>query len=228
MENLKSMVKRNPKKFQFVFKIMNKLNPWNKLRCNRKNTLTYKTAWLHKVKVKINGTGNLIMIGDKCKVFGTSIRINGNNSTVIIGDDVYMNESKIVLEGDNNELRIGDGTSFTARVQLAAIESSKLIIGENCLFSTDIHIRTGDSHSILDEEEHRINPPEDIRIGNNVWVGTRAVCLKGGVIPDNCMVGACSLITKKFVSKNCILAGIPAKVIKENVHWVYESIASGI
>jgi acetyltransferase-like isoleucine patch superfamily enzyme len=78
-----------------------------------------------------------------------------------------------------------------------------------------------DWHSIQDIKTLEIFPKtKPISIGNNVWIGTRAVILKGGRIPDGCIVGANSLITKQFDKNNAIIAGNPAKVLKENVRYI--------
>ena len=42
---------------------------------------------------------------------------------------------------------------------------------------------------------------------------------KNTLIPDNCIVGISSVVTKKFETKNCVIAGNPAKVVKEDIKW---------
>ena len=37
------------------------------------------------------------------------------------------------------------------------------------------------------------------------------------------MVAACALVNKKFDNENIILAGIPAKIIKENILWDFNT-----
>ena len=53
-----------------------------------------------------------------------------------------------------------------------------------------------------------------VLIGNNVWIGSRAMVLKGVAIGDNSVVGAVSLVTKE-VPANSIVAGVPARVIRK-------------
>ncbi|MBR4891899.1 MAG: hypothetical protein IKZ34_01820 [Alphaproteobacteria bacterium] len=43
--------------------------------------------------------------------------------------------------------------------------------------------------------------------------------LKGTKIPDNCIVGARSLVNKKFDEPNVILVGIPAVIKKRGIQW---------
>lgn len=42
---------------------------------------------------------------------------------------------------------------------------------------------------------------------------------RGGVIPDGCVIGANSFVTKKFYESNCMIAGTPARIIKKNIRW---------
>ncbi|MGR5187691.1 serine O-acetyltransferase [Photobacterium damselae] len=53
------------------------------------------------------------------------------------------------------------------------------------------------------------------RIGKNVYIGAGAVILGDISIGDNCIIGANSVVTKTFDS-NCIICGVPAKIIKKN------------
>lgn len=129
------------------------------------------------------------------------------------------------LEDDNNSIEIGEHTSLCGKIQLATIEGTKIIIGKDCLFSSEIDIRTGDSHSLVKKDTYeRINQSKDIVIGNHVWVGTRVTMLKGTTIQHNCMVGAASLLSKKYNIPNCVLAGVPAKEVKQDIDWKSERI----
>ena len=51
-----------------------------------------------------------------------------------------------------------------------------------------------------------------VTIGNNVFIGTKAVILKGTTIGDNCIVGAGSVVRGTFPD-GVVIAGNPAKVI---------------
>ena len=88
------------------------------------------------------------------------------------------------------------------------------------MLSHDIDIRNTDSHSIINMAGERINPSSDIIIGDHVWIGIRSTILKGSVIPSNTIVAAQSMVTSSLNAKeNVIIAGSPARVVKENVNW---------
>lgn len=62
--------------------------------------------------------------------------------------------------------------------------------------------------------KHSANAP--IIIGDNVWIGTNARICKGVTIGNNSIVAANSVVTKN-VPANCIVAGNPAKIVKEGI-----------
>ncbi|MDI9401162.1 MAG: acyltransferase [Limisphaerales bacterium] len=55
-----------------------------------------------------------------------------------------------------------------------------------------------------------------IRIGDGCFIGANSIILKGTELGKNCVVGAGSVVCGKFPD-NVIIAGNPAKVLKENV-----------
>ena len=56
-------------------------------------------------------------------------------------------------------------------------------------------------------------------IGNEVWICCDSTILKGSSIPDGSIIGAKSLVNKKFGKTNCLYAGNPASLKKENISW---------
>ena len=55
---------------------------------------------------------------------------------------------------------------------------------------------------------------EPIKVGNNAWFGGNVTILPGVTLGDNVVVAAGAVVTKSF-GDNVVLAGNPAKVIKE-------------
>ena len=176
-------------------------------------------------KIKMKGENNIVKIPPSVYRRNFSVKIYGNNNTVEISDNSYIHNVQIRIGFpncpiDNCLVKIGANTSFNStEIQLGESNSS-VIIGDNCMFSFEIEITCTDTHSVLDLNGNLINKGENITIGNHVWVGKEVKILKNTSIADNCIVAQNSIVTKKFDIKNAVIAGNPAKVVKENINWV--------
>ena len=93
--------------------------------------------------------------------------------------------------------------------------ASKITIGEGATIARDVVIRDYDGHTI-EQLGYEIAKP--IIIGKHVWIGNRAMILKGVTIGDGAIIAAGSIVTKD-VPTGAVVAGVPAKVVKEDVKW---------
>lgn len=178
---------------------------------------------LRKSKIKISGDNNILYIGKNTLLRDSNIFIKGNNNILYIGDDCVVNNTSIILDNEDAEIKIGNKTSI-AKAQIVSLEPYKIEIGEDCMLSYDIEIRNTDSHKIYDKDTNkRINEGKSVNIGNHVWLGMRAVILKGVNIGNNSIVAGGSIVTKD-VKANTIVSGSPARQIKENVYWTREEV----
>lgn len=91
--------------------------------------------------------------------------------------------------------------------------SSSITIGENVAISSEVIIRDNDSHQI---NESRQESP--IVIGNHVWIGMRAIILKGVTVGDGAVIAAGAVVTHD-VPANAMVGGVPAKIIRNNINW---------
>lgn len=98
---------------------------------------------------------------------------------------------------------IGKGTIF-GYGGIGVVVHKRAVIGRNCTIGSGVTIG-GKSHSV--------NVPV---IGDNVYIATGAKILGDIRVGSNSVVGANAVVVKD-VPENCVVAGIPAKVIKENI-----------
>jgi len=66
---------------------------------------------------------------------------------------------------------------------------------------------------------------ESVILEPHVWIGMGVSILPGTHVGRNCIVGANSITNKEYAA-NSILAGQPAKVIKNNVNWNYKALTT--
>lgn len=76
---------------------------------------------------------------------------------------------------------------------------------------TALNHNFGDTALRIDEQGVSTNP---IVIGDDVWIGANAVILPGVTIGRHAVVAAGAVVTKD-VPDNCIVGGVPAKIIKK-------------
>lgn len=190
----------------------------NKIRL-RSSKLVCDDAILIHSTIDCRGKNNLITVCDGAFLDCSQIKITGNNNNVVIGKNVKANNLVIWLENDGNSVLISENTVFTNNVRIACIEGQTVRIGKDCLFSSDITIRTGDSHAVLNSQGERINVSRSVIIGDHVWIGQRVIILKGVDIMRDTVVAAGSVLTQCKYKPNVMIAGVPAKIVKENINW---------
>lgn len=120
----------------------------------------------------------------------------GQGATLSIGNDVYINH----------------GVSITCNIQIT--------IGDGCLIAPDVMIMDDDGHPTDWKTRHDYWPttPETrlgapVHLGKTVWLGARAIVLKGVTIGDGAVVAAGAVVTHSFPPRT-LVAGVPARVVR--------------
>lgn len=185
-------------------------------KCDMK--ILWGGAFVRRTYIKNNGKNNCLILEEGCRIYDSQIQFFGENNTVKFEHDCVMKNVDIWIS-DGGIIEVGHNTHFSGKTHMACIEGKKVHIGERCLFSDTITFRTGDSHSILDSDGKRINKAKDITIGDHVWIGQQVIVLKGSTVGADSIVGTGSLLTGKTYDSNSIIAGIPAKIVKQHVSW---------
>ncbi len=167
--------------------------------------------------ITVKGKNNTVEIDKHANLKNVSIDILGDNNLVKIGKNVRLTGT--IRLDYNCRVEIGDNVTSTNPVYMTCAEKTQIRIGDDCMFTTNNQIRTDDAHAIYDVNTgKRINKSKDIIIGKHVWIGYRATLLAGTEIGDGSVIGAFSLVKKKFPN-NCVIAGVPAKLVKKDIFW---------
>ena len=129
-----------------------------------------------------------------------------------VDDDFKVFSGGIITVLKGAKLRLGGGY-ISNDVRISCHDS--INIGKNVAIAAEVIIRDSDNHEISYNGYEKTKP---IVIGNHVWIGMRAMILKGVTIGDGAIIAAGSVVTKD-VPANSLVGGVPAKIIKENIEW---------
>lgn len=185
--------------------------------CDEGNNIQWPPGANIRGKIYIRGKGNSITFAEGADI-NTVVTITGDNNHMHIGEQVRL-AGKTQFWGSGGVLKIGSNSTLT-KVDIKCNEGKSITIGKDCMFSYDIEIRTTDGHSVVDSNNgQRINIPEDIVIGDHVWIGKGSTILKGVQIASDTIVGAHTLLNRTYLQEQSIVAGSPAKIVKQGVTW---------
>jgi acetyltransferase-like isoleucine patch superfamily enzyme len=127
------------------------------------------------------------------------------------GDDLVIRSRSFNLVeisvAPKARLHIGNNVGINQGTRIAC--SQEISIGDGCMI--------GDECVIIDNDFHGINKGpakcDPIRIGNNVWLATRVIVLRGVTIGEGSIICAGSVVTHS-IGPHCLAAGIPARTIQ--------------
>lgn len=181
-----------------------------------------KTQICQKFYNRINGTYYTLRSGNKlakhvrieqnCKIRNTNKIFWGNNVTIakhaellpLSGDDSHPSKIKI-----GNNVYIGNHDRFSSAFEIE--------IEDDVLFAAYVHI-TDHSHEYRDVHlpvsAQGIFSNGKVHIGKGSWLGLRSEILPGVSIGTHCVVAAGAVVTKD-VPDYCVVAGVPAKIVKK-------------
>ena len=166
----------------------------NILRNNIKICLSKEESLLKRFKNYMNikqeflGGGNCtVIVGNNVNLFKVIIHTIGNNNKIVICDNCELHNCLLRTDGDNNLLFIGCGT-YIGGATIHASHSTAIKIGKDCLLSHEIDIRSGEHCIYRLDDGRQYNFAKDISIGDHVWIGKRAQCLKGVNIANNSVI----------------------------------------
>ena len=147
----------------------------------------------------------------------TNLLIYGHNNQFVFSDQISAFHSRTCAWNDCS-LYVGPYcSSGLTRIELSASEVS---IGRGSLFADDTLLQSHDGHGIVDLDKMQIinQGRGRIDIGERVWIGRRATILKDVTVGDGAIIAA-SAVANRDVAPFSLVAGVPAKVVKQGVSW---------
>lgn len=168
-----------------------------------------------------------LVIGKNPMLYGLPIFQLKESSQIKIGDDVVLcsdsnftalclaHPVKVSTVREGAKITIGNhvGVSGACIVSATSISiGAEVLLGSNVLIvDTDFHPISHINRRHSDDVSKILSLP--VSIGNNVFVGSGAIILKGVTIGDDSIVAAGSVVTAGDYVKGSIIAGNPGKII---------------
>jgi maltose O-acetyltransferase len=151
------------------------------------------------VPLYCDGTGQVSL--------GSDITI-GYGLSAILGDGMV----RLKARGGEARIHVGDGTAISNNTQVFAEQS--IMIGARCLIGDGVLIFDSDFHDLSAEGRHQgLAVTAAVVLEDNVFIGSRAIILKGVTIGKDSIIGAGSVVVRS-IPPGVIAAGNPAKVIR--------------
>lgn len=166
-----------------------------------------------------------VRMGRRCRFHGLPSVTMVSTATITLGNDVLINS-----RADSNEagiahptilaavephssIVIGDGAGLSGA---SVVARQRVTIGRRVLIGAGACVWDTDFHPI-DAAQRRVHPTRDaasapVRIGDDAFVGARALVLKGVSVGARGVVGAGAVVTKD-VGADTIVGGNPARLI---------------
>jgi len=175
---------------------------WTKVR----KRLRKYSIWEHLLglwmSMKFSSHGILVVTGGRPlpKIVNRGGRIEAENCQFYSGVRFEV--------GANAVVKIGNGSYLNRNTVLVAEELIE--IGRDCRISWDVVIMDSDLHALPGEKF--ITAP--VIIEDDVWIGCRAIILKGVRVGKGSVIAAGAVVTKD-VPPHTIVGGVPARIIQE-------------
>jgi acetyltransferase-like isoleucine patch superfamily enzyme len=156
----------------------------------------------------VTSGGELLLLRGDVEI----VKRDGGGQRLALGRGVRMAERvRLIFEGPDGAIEIGDDTFLNARCEIRARE--RVSIGSGCRLAFDVIVMDTNHHDL--EGTETTSPTV---IGDRVWIGARALILRGVTIGDGAVIAAGSVVTR-HVPARTLVGGNPAKTIRAEVNW---------
>jgi carbonic anhydrase/acetyltransferase-like protein (isoleucine patch superfamily) len=188
------------------------------------------TRRLGQVRAQVTGRDNL-MFFDNLAWGGNlhaNIRILGSDTVLFFNDigHAFVSLPEVFLRSDGQLVFWGAGASAVGCMMEVEGAGHSVVIGDDALISAGVWIRNYDMHAMHDLHSGRkINkPPVDTVLERHVWLGQDAMLLNTQRVGMGSIIGARALV-KGHVPPRVVMAGTPARIIREGASWGRDSHA---
>ena len=141
----------------------------------------------------------------------------------------FTHNTKLILHGftvisQGSVLRMDEGASielgkdFYCNKNCYFRASKNIAFGDDCLLGWNVQINSSDGHTIIHNGVQN-NSESSVTIGYHVWITSNTILTKGVYVADGCIIAQGAVVTKSIEEQNCLIGGVPAKIISKNIEW---------
>lgn len=123
-------------------------------------------------------------------------------------------------------VKVGEDCRLIGKVDFGS-EPYLVEIGEHVSITSSSFVTHDGGVWVIRKENPKLDVIAPIKIGNNVFIGSRCIILPGTVIGNNVVIGAGSVV-KGNIESDSVYAGVPARKIKSIDNYIQQSISAGI
>lgn len=148
------------------------------------------------------------------------IVVEGVAATLFIGPDCWLPHAEIHCGGGSSIVLDAQVTS-TFHATVDARNGGRIVADRDQLWATDVIVTTDDMHRLEDAATRkRINPfGANIHIEGHVWIARDVIVMGGSTVGTGSVIGTRSLVRSATFPAQSVLAGTPARVIREGTTW---------
>lgn len=142
-------------------------------------------------------------LAKKCRYFWAKRIIKKCGNDVNVERNAYFTPDLII--GDNSG--VGINCELYGEIRIG----NDVMMGPEVIIYTSGHAYENKNIPMRLQGSTNVNP---VIIGNDVWIDRRVIIMPGVNIGNGCVIGAGSIVTHN-VPDYCVVAGVPAKIVKE-------------
>ena len=193
---------RRPPFFKHLFIQIN--NVWMQIRIKIRPRARLKTL-LKKFSPSKKFPNCILSIGKNCQ-FGQNFQFDSNHSEAMltIGENTLFRRNNNIILRNKANLTIGENCFFNTNTSISCLQTitigNHVICGEGVKFYDHNH-KYSDKNKMISEQGYSLG---EINIGDNVWIGSNVIILKGVTIGNNVVIGA-NIIVHKSIPDNTLV-----------------------
>ncbi|MFT4299189.1 MAG: hypothetical protein QM597_06110 [Aeromicrobium sp.] len=155
----------------------------------------------------------------------TSLLVGGDRATVFFGQRVILTAGDVYCGPESSIVLHGPVVATRCPV-LDARNGGSIVAAPDQLWAAGTYIATDDMHRLTDAATGaRLNPfGAHIRLGEHVWLCRDSVVSGHVEIDSHVVVATRSVVRNQQVPRGTVVAGTPARVVREGVTWDFDDL----